>query len=549
MLVDLGSIDQSLCKELERAQIAQLMDQGHGTRIDLHNTLGRVVVATRSFATGDVVMAEQPLVVFDTSGPEGEGVESFLQAFHHAAPSAQASILDMFHPQLDGSTPMVAARRRNAHKLDGVFGLSKECIHKLLVIRDSNCHAYVGHKLGFSEGVNEGLGEARPAKAALFDRGSKVAHSCCPNVTAITNSRHGGLVYFAISPIEAGEMVTFTYLSDLWTTTTRERRAELLECKDFICECTRCDGLDTTCAIRCPVKGCAGFANPAVQQAASAKRLLANDAWVCTVCGPLNAGVMASVLQLERSLQHELDSLEAQAEAVPPNLARSIAERAAKTLSPAHRLVARSYGMVANLCASYASAAQQTGHRHGTSFSAGSEVELRMEAVEAAEKQVKVCECIAAGCCGGIRCAVSHPAVFKCAQASFWCAQDLARVPQRQRSSGALAFVARYVVHMRIMFGEADVADVVKMIGEFTLPCVSAFDALHFHLQGQRHCQLHARSPCEPLPYLTTLRSRRSDRHYEALLPRLWRNARAQTVRQLQGRALLRRRVPARSVA
>ena len=38
-----------------------------GTRLEVHGTLGRVVVATRSFAPGEVVMAEQPLIVFDAS--------------------------------------------------------------------------------------------------------------------------------------------------------------------------------------------------------------------------------------------------------------------------------------------------------------------------------------------------------------------------------------------------------------------------------------------------------------------------------------------------
>ena len=108
-----------------------------GTRLEVHGTLGRVVVATRSFAPGEAVMAEQPLIVFDAS--PGASPESYLQAFASAPSLVQASVLDMFHPPLDKDTPVVVARRRVANGLDGIFGLSKELIHKLLLIRDTNC--------------------------------------------------------------------------------------------------------------------------------------------------------------------------------------------------------------------------------------------------------------------------------------------------------------------------------------------------------------------------------------------------------------------------
>tara|TARA_B100000795_G_scaffold96498_1_gene70812 strand:- start:340 stop:1668 length:1329 start_codon:yes stop_codon:yes gene_type:complete len=439
-----------------------------GTRLEVHGTLGRVVVATRSFAPGEVVMAEQPLIVFDAS--PGASPESYLQAFASATSLVQASVLDMFHPPLDKDTPVVVARRRVANGLDGIFGLSKELIHKLLLIRDTNCHSYTGHEVAYSEVMGGAFGgvPGNSTKAALFDLGSKVAHSCCPNVSYTSKSRHGGLVYLAIRPISADEIVTYSYIDNTWTSTTRERQATCLEVKDFLCHCTRCAGLDTSCAIFCPTKSCAGFANPK-----SLTQPL--QQWTCTVCGPLDESGLRTVKQQESSLQQELEELDKLARlggAIHPNNARSIAERAAKTLSPAHRLVARAYDVVVTLCASHAAAAQRAGSRQGNY---GSQVELRMQAVEAAEKHVKVCECIAAGCHGGIICTISHPAVFECANTVFFAAQDLMQQLPRQRSSGALAFVARYVGHMRTMHGEADtdVVAVQQMVqgagGEHTL--------------------------------------------------------------------------------
>ena len=80
------------------------------------------------------------------------------------------------------------------------------------MIRDTNCHSYTGHEVAYSEvvgGAFSGVPE-KSTKAALFDLGSKVAHSCCPNVSYTSKRRHGGLVYLAIRPIDADEMVTYS---------------------------------------------------------------------------------------------------------------------------------------------------------------------------------------------------------------------------------------------------------------------------------------------------------------------------------------------------
>ena len=270
-------------------------------------------------------------------------------------------------------------------------------------------------------------------------------------------------MYIAVRPISEGEMLTFSYIGDIWTSTTDERRAKLKVEKDFVCGCTRCVGLDTTCTVCCPKKSCAGFASPAMDQATPADSLTTDRPWVCTKCGSLDSAVMESVLQLERRLQGELERLQMHAQngaCIPPVAVAAIAEQAERGLSPAHRLVARSYDMVATLCASQAAAAQRNGLRLGI------QAELRAEAVETAEKHTKVCECIAAGCHGGTRCTVPHPAVFQCAGVVFFAAQDLMAVPHRRRRSGAIRFITRYVTHITTMFGEADddVAKIKQMV-------------------------------------------------------------------------------------
>jgi hypothetical protein len=486
-----------------------------GARLEVDATLGRIMVARRSFTVGERVMAEQPLLVFDAGvtpeHSEQHNNTSYLRAFAEAPQRVQASVLDMFHPPLDKDTLGVVARRRLAREMDGIFGLSKELVHKLLMIRDTNCHAYTGHEEAYTEVVCSAFGgiSGRASKGALFDLGSKVAHSCCPNVSYTSKTQHGGLEYIAVRPISEGEMLTYAYIDDLWTSTTYERRAKTKMEKDFVCGCARCVGPDTTCTVCCTTKSCAGFASPAMDQAMPADSLMTDRPWVCTKCGPLDSAAMEPVLQLERSLQGELERMQMHArhgEAIHPNAARGIAEHAARGLSPAHRLVARSYDMVATLCASHAAAAQRNGCRFG------SQAKLRAESVEAAEKHTKVCECIAAGCHGGTRCSVPHPAVFQCAKVVYFAAQDLMEVPYRRRSSGAIQFITRYITHITTMYGEADddVAKIKQMVQAGTEGTPrSATAIVHFctplmspscHQPTISH--LHPQVPPPPPPWL-----------------------------------------------
>jgi hypothetical protein len=274
---------------------------------------------------------------------------------------------------------------------------------------------------------------------------------------------------------------------------------------------------------------------------------------------------MEPVLQLERSLQGELERMQMHArhgEAIHPNAARGIAEHAARGLSPAHRLVARSYDMVATLCASHAAAAQRNGCRFG------SQAKLRAESVEAAEKHTKVCECIAAGCHGGTRCSVPHPAVFQCAKVVYFAAQDLMEVPYRRRSSGAIQFITRYITHITTMYGEADddVAKIKQMVQAGTEGTPrSATAIVHFctplmspscHQPTISH--LHPQVPPPPPPWLPP--ASRAERRlgssaaagakpYSFAMPRVRSDAWDQALRPVQSRILLRCHVPAEGLA
>ena len=82
--------------------------------------LGRVLVAMRSFAVGDVVLREPPLLTFDSldGGPNG-----LFNMFLAASGPSKAAILDMFHPPLEGSSQRIKDRQQEA-----VLGASEKMI-------------------------------------------------------------------------------------------------------------------------------------------------------------------------------------------------------------------------------------------------------------------------------------------------------------------------------------------------------------------------------------------------------------------------------------
>ena len=87
-------------------------------------------------------------------------------------------------------------------------------------------------------------------RRAIFRLGSKLHHSCTPN-TRYTSA--GGMGrHVALDHIEAGALVTTSYLGPLHIQSTPRRRAHLHTGKLFMCMCPRCTGPDYNRQLPCP---------------------------------------------------------------------------------------------------------------------------------------------------------------------------------------------------------------------------------------------------------------------------------------------------------
>lgn len=177
------------------------------TRVEEREALGRVLVACVSFPTGARLLCEPPLL----SWPAGDS-GAYLRALCAADAATRRAVLDMFHPRLDSRAAAVAELRAEAAELLVREGgaraeaeaeaeratlpafCDEEMALRALLVAKLNAHSRDGGK-----------------EMALFEKASKVAHSCNPNAAYSSRDVPGKLVYKAIRPIEEGEVSFFFF--------------------------------------------------------------------------------------------------------------------------------------------------------------------------------------------------------------------------------------------------------------------------------------------------------------------------------------------------
>lgn len=157
-------------------------------RIENDLNLGRVMVANTSFELGEVVLCEAPLLTWLAGD-----WNAYIDALCEIDESSREHVEDMFHPPLDSPNYAVQELRGKAEELLAGSNRPAFCdldfVHRALVIAKLNAHS-------FESG----------SRLALFKLGSKVAHSCAPNVSYSSKIVEGMLVFRAIRPISTGEV-------------------------------------------------------------------------------------------------------------------------------------------------------------------------------------------------------------------------------------------------------------------------------------------------------------------------------------------------------
>lgn len=489
-----------------------------GVAVETRPGLGRVLVATRAFDFGDVVL-EEPALLFwrrdrAVGGPQRH--EAFLHAFAAAPDATQRAVLDFARPALDTRSPLCDALRAEAKALAGTCGLSEERIVDLLFIDATNTHGYFGAQGDVGASCLIESTDAEPPFSAMFDLGSKVAHSCAPN-TLYTTRFGRGLRYTAVRSIASREQVTFSYIAGttdgrLSSTPRSERRARLAATKHFLCRCSRCAGPDECRPLRCAAAPpCGGVCLRDDDADDGAGGLaLGTGLWRCLACeASFGDASMQPRLADEALLARRVAALTASLEAGeplragPPAFTTLAAEVRAK-LAPTHYLAAK----VLQLGATWGASQRRPMEQAAAVMRRppGSPIPSPWGGVTSASiisgwasqmgaDSIVVSECAASKCCVGLaaRCATAHPPLPDCMMPALFAGQDAREAGD---ASHVRHLVPRYAPLLRLRFGDADAA-------------VRAFEALAGAANGEgaapaaprlARCALPSCRALEPAP-------------------------------------------------
>ena len=245
-------------KKIELIEAGSKYSEEGRVRVEEARALGRVLLATRSYAKGEVVWDENPVLTF------ADSPASLLESFVRATASVQEAVLDMFAgppvPSAESARYLSSARMLLQLKGDTArlaSAVVPEKLNRLLLVKRFNAFGAPFDPHGPAGGA-AGAQVGWSGPSALFATMSKAAHSCDPNMIntiKVEATEDGGvgqgfMRFWAARDIEEGEILTVSYLSNL-TAPRHERRARLVAGWEFECFCQRCAGEDDCRALKC----------------------------------------------------------------------------------------------------------------------------------------------------------------------------------------------------------------------------------------------------------------------------------------------------------
>ena len=225
--------------------------------------MGRIAMASRKFQAGERILVEAPAYVLDpTTGNPG-----MLRSFLETSEAKRKDVLDMCCPKMipedDGGesndseeektdeskiskSQQVKTRLQKLEQEYEEFSLEHPTIQSILPLEDAKKLMRIldvnAHSLSLERADPPSQLKRPTPVLALFTRGSKVEHSCHPNLTWA--AQEGTLQYSAARAIPKGERISISYLASICERPRKQRQGWLHHNNDFTCGCDRCCGPD-----------------------------------------------------------------------------------------------------------------------------------------------------------------------------------------------------------------------------------------------------------------------------------------------------------------
>jgi hypothetical protein len=224
------------------------------------NEYGRVLYSTANFVAGNVVFVEDPILLSLLTLSEEEEVtlndfsEStglsliedflFLKSFCSASDRTRTDVLDCFSPSSCdlGRSELLKAILRVV-ELCRMFawsdGFSDQTLETVVLVKACNAHGFFAHN---------------SHTAALYSKGSKARHSCCPNVVYTSQRVNGRGSFIAKTDIKTGDELFISYIATFRSVPMRQ--SLLLKNYLFECKCRLCtEDLDSFRGLLCECSG------------------------------------------------------------------------------------------------------------------------------------------------------------------------------------------------------------------------------------------------------------------------------------------------------
>lgn len=437
--------------------------------------LGRVLISKRKILKGEVIFRERPLLVWDETN-----VSSCFESFLNSVELTQEHILDMYHPPLDGlENTRVNNQRDIAQNISAILNYSDiQKIHKVLMIRDTNAHAYFG-EIQESTTYIKSENDAPPSKFALYNLGSKVAHSCAPN--CMYSSKWGGKcsTFVANVDLNPGDILTFSYIN-CFESPTHIRRAKLKDEKAFHCDCRRCLGPDYSRGIRCSEvtkhssRNKLGGKKSKNEKKYHCQGFLLNsnqsNEWICNKCETIfsHPFIAIWIKNKEEELSAKLDAFKTSSgvNSMAFNALDEFAKEMLQFLSRVHYLMMEFWGFYNTIAATMCHYMEVLLEKQCKHIKGKDDVnkntekllhnrDMMQRTISSGMELLKCIECVAADCVGDCLlkgCHHEHDPVNDTAHYVVWIFKDLCKFDPTQ----AKLFASRYVSVLHSNYGPDD---------------------------------------------------------------------------------------------
>ncbi|KAG5181740.1 hypothetical protein JKP88DRAFT_246107 [Tribonema minus] len=397
--------------------------------------MGRVLWATRSFAPGDLVMRERPLLVF----VDGDGGHDLIDKALKMSEEDRLKLLDMYHLR-PGDDPRFTiasyVKEQSEKKARTVVSARASWSAYRFAYEVISMAAFNSHDFATS---------SEQSLSGLFPLASLACHSCTANCTFTTANPSGVICYYAARSIAEGDPISILYDVRYAGMPTLQRWMVMAKGKDFVCQCSLCIGPDAMSGVKC-LRCHEGVAMPTFPRLLPTTRELptiTDATWLCDSCGHApEPYILAKQLSEADKLTTQVTNAAKHVRGDRP-FSKSQASNLRRIATHAHKKLGGVHSVIMGTTELSWAAIKANSRNRGMNDT------VYTTSIVNLVEQLSIMECAEAGCSNGtVRCKIEHSPShnFDIVADALTCLMAITDLPKFVRLHGdEVAFLVRYL--------------------------------------------------------------------------------------------------------